>query len=247
MEYKYIVPISQIDSLRQQMLPYLEYDPNSKNFENKHYTVKSIYLDSSNLKDYHDKIESINRRKKVRIRGYNNIDSCSKVFLELKKKIGSHVYKNRALISYCDLEDFLSNRNYDLIESKKYKSDAEKFLYHYTRGSLNPITLVTYEREAFFSKFDNTLRITFDKNIRFQKAANFEALSLDHQYEAINHDFFVLEIKFSKGFPDWLQNILFAHKLTRKSFSKYAESVDSLINLSSSSFSTELKHRNIYV
>ena len=70
------------------------------------------------------------------------------------------------------LKGFLENKNLDSIESKDNISDAEKFLYYYVKGSLNPITLVTYEREAFFSKFDKSLRITFDKNIRYKKAEN---------------------------------------------------------------------------
>lgn len=109
------------------------------------------------------------------------------------------------------------------------------------------MTLVTYEREAFFSKFDNTLRITFDKNIRYKKANNYEVLFSDHHYQAIHHDFFVLEVKFAKGFPDWLQKILYSHKLVRKSFSKYAESIDEIIALTPNFISTDLKYRKIYV
>ncbi|PIQ10479.1 MAG: hypothetical protein COW71_02585 [Ignavibacteriales bacterium CG18_big_fil_WC_8_21_14_2_50_31_20] len=247
LEYKYIIPISQLDILRQQLLPFCEIDPYSKKGNGNQYTVKSIYLDTRNYKDYHDKIEGINRRKKVRIRGYNDITPNSKVFLELKKKIGSHVYKNRATILYSELNNFLETRNIELIKTKNLRNDAEKFLYHYSRGSLCPITLVTYEREAFFSKFDKTLRLTFDKNIRFKRAENFDALFADDFYEKVNNEFFVLEIKFVSGFPDWLQKILFSHKLTRKSFSKYAESVDEIICLTRNSSFTDLKYRTIHV
>ena len=66
-------------------------------------------------------------------------------------------------------------------------------------------------------------------------------------YEKVNNEFFVLEIKFVSGFPDWLQKILFSHKLTRKSFSKYAESVDEIICLTRNSSFTDLKYRTIHV
>ena len=247
LEYKYIVPISQIDVMRQQLLTYCELDPYSKKNDGNQYTVKSIYLDSKNLKDYYDKLEGVNRRKKVRIRGYNEVTENSKVFLELKKKIGSHVYKNRATIIYSELQNFLETRNIELITTKNLREDAEKFLYHYSRGSLSPMTLVTYEREAFFSKFDKTLRLTFDKNIRFKKADNLDALFSDDCYEVINNEFFVLEIKFATGFPDWLQKIIFSHKLTRKSFSKYAESIDEVIKLTRNSFLTDSKYRTLNV
>lgn len=243
LEYKYIVPTDKMGKLRQLLLPFLEYDPYSNIDESGEYTVKSIYLDTKKFKDYHDKLEGIYKRKKIRIRGYNRITHDSKMFLEIKKKIGSHIYKNRSRILFSELKGFLENKNLDSIESNKNCSDAEKFLYYYVKGSLNPITLVTYEREAFFSKFDKSLRITFDKNIRYKKADNCDVLFSEHS-DSIQSDFFVLEIKFTKGFPDWLQKILQSLNLKRGSFSKYTTSVDEIINITSNSSSL---HRKNYV
>ena len=241
LEYKYIVPTQKMGSLRKLLFPYLEYDPYSIIDGSGEYTVKSIYLDSKKFKDYHDKCDGIYKRKKIRIRGYNRITHDSKMFLEIKKKIGSHIYKNRSRILFSDLKDFLENKNLDSFESKKNISDAEKFLYYYVKGSLNPITLVTYEREAFFSKFDKSLRITFDKNIRYRKAENCDILFSDDS-DAIQSDFFVLEIKFTKGFPDWLQKTLQSLNLKRGSFSKYTTSVDEMINITSNSNSLNRKN-----
>ena len=227
--------------LREQLMPFVEYDPYSNVDESREYTVKSVYLDSKKFKDYHDKREGVYKRKKIRIRGYNRTTHDSKIFLEIKKKIGSHIYKNRSRIRFSKLKDFLENKNLDSIESTKNISDAEKFLYYYVKGSLNPITLVTYEREAFFSKFDKSLRITFDKNIRYKKAENCDVL-FSEDSNTINSDFFVLEIKFSKGFPDWLQKILQSHDLKRESFSKYTTSVEEIVNLTSTSDSLQRKN-----
>lgn len=231
LEYKYIVPTSKINKLRQQLMPFLEYDPYSTINDDYQYTVKSIYLDSIKFRNYYDVVEGLYKRKKVRIRGYNDVKTDSKVFLEIKKKLGSHIYKNRSIISYNELKNFLKNKNLELIESKKNHSDAEKFLFHYIRDSLNHVTLVTYEREAFFSRFDKSLRITFDKNLRYKKVENCDALLDDHPYQKINDDFFILEIKFTRGFPNWLQKILQSQNLKRQSFSKYTNSVEETINL----------------
>ena len=243
LEYKYIVPTHKMENLRELLLPFVEYDPYSNIDESGEYTVKSIYLDSKKFKDYQDKCDGIYKRKKIRIRGYNSITHDSKMFLEIKKKIGTHIYKNRSHIRFSELKGFLENKSLDSIESKKDISDAEKFLYYYVKGSLNPITLVTYEREAFFSKFDKSLRITFDKNIRYKKAENCDILFSEHS-DTIKSDFFVLEIKFTKGFPDWLQKILQSLDLKRGSFSKYTTSVDEIINITSDSNSL---HRKNYV
>ena len=243
LEYKYIVPSHKMEMLREQLMPFVEYDPYSNVNASREYTVKSIYLDSKKFKDYHDKREGVYKRKKIRIRGYNRTTNDSKIFLEIKKKIGSHIYKNRSHILFSKLKDFLENKNLDSIESANDISDAEKFLYYYVKGALNPITLVTYEREAFFSKFDKSLRITFDKNIRYKKAENCEVL-FSEDSDAANSDFFILEIKFAKGFPDWLQKILQSHDLKRESFSKYTTSVEEIINLTSN---TDSLHRKNYV
>jgi VTC domain len=243
LEYKYIVPIHKIESLRKQILPFVEYDPYSIVDESRQYTVKSIYLDTKKFKDYNDKREGIYKRKKIRIRGYNRTTNDSKIFLEIKKKIGSHIYKNRSRILFSELKDFLKNKDLDSLASDTSRSDAENFLYYYVKGSLNLVTLVTYEREAFFSKFDKSLRITFDKNIRYKKAESCDVLFSDDA-DIIDSDFFILEIKFSKGFPDWLQKILQSQNLKRQSFSKYTTSVEEIINLTSASDS---RHRENYV
>jgi len=232
LEYKYIVPSHKIEDLRKELMPFVEYDPYSNVNERREYTVKSIYLDSKRFTDYHDKREGVYKRKKIRIRGYNRTTHNSKMFLEIKKKIGSHVYKNRSHILFSELKDFLKNKNLDSIESTKHVSEAEKFLYYYVKGSLSPITLVTYEREAFFSKFDKSLRITLDKNIRYKKAENCDIL-FSEDTDTVDTDFFILEIKFRKGFPDWLQKILRSLNLKRGSFSKYTTSVDEIINIES--------------
>jgi len=240
LEYKYIVPTHKMKILREQLFPFVEYDPYSNIDESGEYTVKSIYLDSKKFKDYQDKCDGIYKRKKIRIRGYNSITSDSKMFLEIKKKIGSHIYKNRSHIQFSELKGFLESKSLDSIKSKNNISDAEKFLYYYVKGALNPITLVTYEREAFFSKFDKSLRITFDKNIRYKKAENCDILFSEHS-NTIQSDFFVLEIKFTKGFPDWLQEILKTLNLKRGSFSKYTTSVDEIINITSNPNSLQRK------
>jgi SPX domain protein involved in polyphosphate accumulation len=247
LEYKYIVPAYQLESLRRDLIPYLEYDPYTKVRENKEYTVKSIYLDSPNLKDYHDKLGGVYKRKKVRIRGYNEIVSSSNVFLEIKHKVSSHIYKNRTQIEFSKLEEFLSTKDNSLLKSIKDLSDSEKFLYYYLKDSLKPITMVTYDREAYFSKFDKSLRITFDKNLRFKQVDNYKLNQFDESNYSLSTDYFILEIKFSKGYPKWLQKILQKKKLTRQSYSKYVKSVDEVINLNSNSFSPDLIYRKNYV
>ncbi len=247
LEYKYIVPSHKLDILRKALLPYVEYDSYSAIRDDKQYTVKSIYLDSRNLRDYRDKIEGVYKRKKIRIRAYNNVDKNSILFLEIKNKVSSHVYKNRVQVVFKNLTDFLSRKDDDYLKETSEFADAQRFLHYYLKDSLRPITLVEYEREAFFSKFDKSLRITFDKNLRFKKIDSFAIEEFENIDNVNRANYFILEIKFSKGFPKWLQKILTEQNLARKSYSKYVKSVDEVIKLSANAYSTDLMYRKSYV
>ncbi len=246
LEYKYIVPISEINNFRNQLLPFVELDPYSAKRKKKEYTVKSIYFDSKKLADYKAKVDGLYKRKKVRIRSYNDTTKDSMVFLEIKKRVGSHVYKNRSRISLNNLDSFLNEKDITLIDASENNLDAEKFLFYYLKGSLNPVTLVTYEREAFFAKHDRTLRITFDKNIRFKRANNYRILCSHNSSFFKQSAFFLLEIKFAEGFPIWLQEMLRQFNLARKSFSKYAASVDEIITLQSNRLNTNIPNWSMY-
>ena len=104
------------------------------------------------------------------MRGYNH-QWDAPVFLEIKRKDNMAVSKNRAPVLYRDVRDLLNSgdiENYVLTNNgfMKAEEDARRFLYHMYRYALCPITLICYEREAFFGKLDPSMRITFDKNLR---------------------------------------------------------------------------------
>ncbi len=70
-EFKYIVPVSRMDQLREAIRPYVELDPYADMMENHEYTVRSVYFDTSRFDYYYEKIDGYKIRKKIRIRGYN--------------------------------------------------------------------------------------------------------------------------------------------------------------------------------
>jgi hypothetical protein len=85
-----------------------------------------------------------------------------------------------------------------------------------------PVILVAYEREAYQGRLDGALRITLDKHLRHLP---FPALSELYQEDGLRYvapRFFIMEIKFNKGFSPWLQTVVKRHNVTRTSASKYA-------------------------
>lgn len=232
LEYKYLVPIKHLDALRKDIKPYLEYDPYADMQPKKEYSVRSIYLDTNTFKCYHEKIEGLKNRKKYRIRGYNNGEGESIVFLEIKSKADRYVSKDRVKLPYRNLMDvFKSGELKDKIlngngkDNKKTES-TEKFLYHYYINRLQPAVLVIYEREAYHSKFNSRLRITFDKNLRSSVSTSLHNLFLDENIKYSLPGYFILEVKFYESLPEWVSRITTKYNLQRQSISKYTISVD---------------------
>ena len=228
-EYKYLVPYRDLERLRQRVQPFVNVD----NFasEGNQYTVRSIYFDSSTLKYYNEKIDGIKIRKKLRVRGYNDKADESVVFLEIKRKYENHINKNRSALKYYNLGDLLKTNDlesYCLTENGFQNSvaDGERFLHHIHKSSLKPIVLIVYEREAYFSKFDSGLRLTFDKNLRYLLFPSLDKLYTEEDMKYPLPKYFIFEIKFARGFPGWLQSILRDLSISRMALSKYTICLD---------------------
>ncbi|HEX7357558.1 MAG TPA: polyphosphate polymerase domain-containing protein [Ignavibacteriaceae bacterium] len=236
LEYKFLLPVERIDELRRAISPFVFIDEYAEREINKEYTVHSIYFDTMRLDDYHDKLSGIKIRKKLRIRGYNYKDEKSIVFLEIKRKYENHISKNRAPLFFSDLKEIFNTADCEKYVLKKSNyidavNDARKFFYLSKIKNCSPVVLINYEREAYFSKHDTTLRITFDKNLRSTPLPDISDLYNEAGLKYAMPGNLILEVKFFSGFPEWLQKILKKFELKRQAVSKYTICVDSHKNL----------------
>ena len=223
-EYKYLVPNGMIDHLRNEMKDFLEPDKYASIRPQKEYTVRSIYYDTKNLDAYYEKLDGIKNRKKLRIRGYNELEVKSIIFLEIKCKLESFTYKYRSMLNYDNLSDLLFTgdlQSYILKKGDNLIENAGRFLFHLHKKRLKPVSLVTYDREAFFSKFDSNLRITFDKNLRYSSFPSIDELYREDILKKAMKKHFILEIKFYRGYSGHLLKIIQQFNLARLSVSKY--------------------------
>lgn len=226
-EYKYLVSNAQLTKLCNALGPHLKLDKYSAMCEQKEYVVRSIYFDTPRLAYYHDKLAGIRKRKKVRIRGYNEFEQDSKVFLEIKRKNGATISKTRANIDFKSL-GFLMGGYYKPLESfPELDIDRKNFFYHVFSSQLKPLIKIVYEREAFFFKFNENLRITFDKNIRSSLHSQLQDLYKETRMVPVFKNYFILEVKTEAQFPRWLSNILANFNLQNEALSKYTLSLDS--------------------
>lgn len=228
-EYKYLVPNEMIDELRREMEPFLELDKYASICPKKEYTVRSIYYDTQNLDFYYEKLNGIKNRKKLRIRGYNELGIKSIIFLEIKCKFENFTHKYRSMLNYENLSDLLFTgdlQSYIILKGDESIENAGRFLFHLKKKRLKPVSLVTYDREAFLSRFDSNFRITFDKNLRYSSFPSIEKLYWEDILKKAMKKHFILEIKFYRGYSEHLLKIIQQFNLARLSVSKYQICVD---------------------
>lgn len=230
-EYKYLIPNELLSKIRIEVLRFMELDSFAGKQEGGQYTVRSIYYDTPQFTCYREKLEGLQHRNKYRIRGYDRKNRKSIAFLEIKRKHTSCISKNRAPLYYANIKKSLYNNNLNkyvisFSGNGDELKDGEKFLFHYRKKNLRPAVLVVYEREAFWGRFDKSLRITFDKNLRSSIFPNLNELYNEDKLKKIMNKNFILEIKFYGTLPQWIQTFLSKYELKRKALSKYSMSLE---------------------
>ena len=191
--------------------------------ERKHYTVRSIYFDSIDLKHYQEKVSGLKHRKKIRLRGYDYTPN-STVFFEVKRKFEDPGLKNRFSTNYFEALEMINKRTISTDNE-----DLNKFFFQVMSYNLRPIVNVIYDREPYteIQPTQNNLRITFDKNLRSVTYPKIDELFLDDNLKQAMSDYFILEVKFDNFLPNWVRNMSESLSLKRESASKYVISIDS--------------------
>ena len=233
LEHKYLIPNSKLDGLREYIRPYVRTDPYAEQLPENQYTVRSIYFDTATLQYYYEKLAGIKVRKKVRVRGYNEYREDDLVFLEIKRKHVSVISKDRSPVRFTDLAEIMNTRQIEeyIFTENGYRDaipDGKKFLYQVLKNNLHPVIKVTYEREPFVYRFDRSLRITFDKNLRGSARTGMNTLYQDESRVHPLCGFFVLEIKSFKPYPSWLNYLISELNVRHQAISKYTICIDAL-------------------
>ena len=230
-EYKYIVSVKYLESLRRSIMPFVEADPFTDADSNNQYTVRSIYFDTPNYDYYFEKIDGIKNRKKIRIRGYDECQDDKTVFLEIKRKYDIPIIKFRTAVQFDDAKDIfrkgaINGHILHEIPNKFGYENSTRFFFQVYSRNLRPVVLVVYDREAYFSKFDQTVRITLDKDLRGEAYPAFDGLFDDDRLRPALPGRFILEVKFNNHFPGWLNPIISKYGLQKRSASKYVITMD---------------------
>ncbi|MCD7709060.1 MAG: polyphosphate polymerase domain-containing protein [Clostridiales bacterium] len=210
-EIKYMLTSEQKQILLDGMREHMTEDEHGRS------TILSLYLDTPDFLLIRRSMDGPLYREKLRLRSYGVADGDTTVFLELKKKYDSVVYKRRIALTEAQAEDYLAGHG--LPEDTQISREIDYSVKHY--NDIAPRVLLSYERDAFYANDDHEFRVTFDQNILWR---NYN-LDLTNEIggEPILKDGQVLmEIKVGEAMPLWMVKLLSANHLYQTSFSKYA-------------------------
>jgi len=209
-ELKYRMDERQYAAFRQAIQPYTQADAYGR------YPVCNLYYDTEHYTLIRRSLEKPVYKEKLRLRSYGVPGGEDEVFWELKKKYQEQVYKRRVCLSLQALYDHLACGTAPNV-SPQVMGEIDYFLSLYHP---QPKIYIAYERTALKGLDDESLRITFDENIRFRRD-DLDLRSGDHGQQILDESQYVVEIKVNGAMPLWLCGALDRQQVYPTSFSKY--------------------------
>lgn len=218
-ELKYLLSFQQKQKVLRKMEPYMQPDRYG------HTVIRNIYFDTDSYRLIRKSLEKPVYKEKLRLRSYSRAEPNSEVFVELKKKFDSVVYKRRLSMSEKEAMDWVCGPGpckYDTQISK----EIDYFLQYYT--PLRPTVFLSYERDAFYCRQDSDFRVTFDEAVLCRE----EDICLESEIYGtplLDDGMTLMEIKCSGGIPLWMTEVLTRECIYKTSFSKYGTAYQKMI------------------
>ena len=178
------------------------------------YTLCNVYYDTENNDLIRRSVEKPCFKEKMRLRSYGIPGDEDNVFLEIKRKYDSTVYKRRIVDTYRSVMDYLER---GIINgSGQIFAEIEYFRSIY---DLSPKMFIAYDRKAFCGRENKDLRVTFDSDIRYR--TNNVDLTDDSGERLMDCGLHIMEIKANGAMPKEMADILCDKGIYPSPFSKY--------------------------
>ena len=180
------------------------------------YTIRSLYFDTPDDEDFHDKVDGLELRRKLRLRCYSPVDSFA--MLEMKQKEGAYQKKRSLRVRRADARRLQEGDYAPLLEYEEPFAAECYGLMH--RMCYRPKTVVEYQRRAFIAK-ENHIRITLDHHI-VANEARFDLFAPDlNLYPVLDPFQAVLEVKYDGFLLSYLKALVNLADRSELSVSKY--------------------------
>ena len=218
-ELKYRLTYFQYLKMRNAIQPYMVMDPFTSVQASKRYLVRSLYFDTYDYRQFHQKMNGDSDRAKFRFRTYPYGEEYqSHVRVELKIRQGNYSIKKSVFVSMGEYEHFMATRHWQAVEDPITNAFERQML----RQGLRPMVLVEYEREGYQPRLKSNLRLTFDHRVRGSHAKSLFPEKSFYRY--LYPRSVVLEIKFNDTLPNWLEALVRSQGLKVIANSKYTQS-----------------------
>ena len=209
-ELKYVLDFRQLRAVLDAMEPHMVPDKYS------HSSIRNLYLDTPDFRLIRRSLERPVYKEKLRVRSYGQAGEHAPVFVELKKKYQSVVYKRRISIPQDQAAACIAGAQ-PWPDSQIGAELAYAMEFYQT---LRPAVFLSYERDAYHGILDPDLRVTFDTEIRYRQ----KELTLDSDpwgISILTPRQVLMELKVAGGLPIWMAHVLSEQRIFKTSFSKY--------------------------
>lgn len=217
-EIKFFLTEEQCSMLKSLMIDHMSEDEYGKSI------IRNIYFDTPSYLLIRNSIDKPVYKEKIRLRSYGVTGPDTTVFLELKKKFKGVVYKRRVKLKEREALSYIMD-GVPLPESQ-ISREIDYFISYYKE--LMPKTVISYEREAYYSKTDETFRITLDRNVMY-RCTDLSLESAVYGKKILPEGKVLMEVKTAYAIPLWFTSFLSENKIYKTSFSKYGTAYTDII------------------
>ncbi len=212
-EEKYLMNMVDMQKLSAKLDAVMHQDPHNGA---EGYSIRSLYFDTLYEKDYQDKVDGIELRRKIRLRSYHPSDSFA--MLEMKQKEGNYQKKRSLRVSRDDAQQIAQGRYESLLHyADPFACECYALM---QTACYRPKTIVEYKRKAYVAK-ENQIRITFDHHIRATETS-FELFNPElNMYPVFDSFNGILEVKYNGFLLSYIKELVDAANRSQLSVSKY--------------------------
>lgn len=212
-EKKYFITVCDIASMGARLEQVMQQDSHNGALG---YRIRSLYFDTPDDRDYQEKVDGMELRRKIRLRNYDPDGTFA--MLEMKQKQGELQKKRSLRVSRDDARRLIAGEYGVLL---KYPEAFAAEVYGLMeRLCYRPKTVVEYRRKAFIAK-ENKIRVTFDSGI-IATESHFdifdEKLAMTPVFDPFHA---VLEVKYNGFLLSYIKSLINVTDRAALSVSKY--------------------------
>ena len=212
-EKKFLISLQEATHISHRLAQVMQEDPHNGMHG---YLIRSLYFDSIDDRDYHEKIAGVELRRKLRLRCYD--PKADFAMLEMKQKQGANQRKRSLRLPRAEAQRLICGDYSSLLSHPEpFASECYAVMHHYC---YRPKTIVEYNRKAFIAK-ENKIRITFDSRIISTESC-FDLFSPRLNMNPVLDPYdVVLEVKYNGFLLGYLRELINSTDRGELSVSKY--------------------------